>query len=92
MRLVTKAVFPVTGTRLLPARFNCIDIRQPAALGLGHAVQCAEPVINDEPFVVILADDLIDASPGATAQLVERLCARPNPAAAALSPDDGMPV
>ncbi|MEY3096175.1 MAG: UTP--glucose-phosphate uridylyltransferase [Pseudomonadota bacterium] len=39
---------------------NCIYIRQPEALGLGHAVLCARPVVGDEPFAVILADDLMD--------------------------------
>ncbi|MEO6353511.1 MAG: UTP--glucose-1-phosphate uridylyltransferase GalU [Burkholderiaceae bacterium] len=43
---------------------NCIYIRQPAPLGLGHAVLCARPVIGDEPFAVLLADDLMDADPG----------------------------
>jgi len=46
-------------------------VRQPEPLGLGHAVLCAQPVVGDEPFAVILADDLIDATPGVTAQLVE---------------------
>ncbi|MFO1282189.1 MAG: UTP--glucose-1-phosphate uridylyltransferase GalU [Burkholderiales bacterium] len=44
-----------------PSGVNCIYIRQTEALGLGHAVLCAEPVIGDEPFAVLLADDLIDA-------------------------------
>jgi UTP--glucose-1-phosphate uridylyltransferase len=45
-----------------PHGINCIYIRQTEALGLGHAVLCAEPVINNEPFAVLLADDLIDAT------------------------------
>ena len=45
---------------LLPKNINCIYIRQPEALGLGHAVLCARPVIGDEPFAVLLADDLLD--------------------------------
>jgi UTP--glucose-1-phosphate uridylyltransferase len=45
---------------LLPKHINCIYIRQPEALGLGHAVLCAKPVIGDEPFAVLLADDLLD--------------------------------
>ncbi len=49
---------------------NFIFIRQSEQLGLGHAVLCAQPVIGDEPFAVILADDLIDAHPGVTRQLV----------------------
>ena len=44
-----------------PPGINCIYIRQTEALGLGHAVLCAEHVIDDEPFAVLLADDLIDA-------------------------------
>ncbi|MEO5699800.1 MAG: UTP--glucose-1-phosphate uridylyltransferase GalU [Casimicrobiaceae bacterium] len=44
-----------------PAGVNCIYIRQPEALGLGHAVLCAAPAVGNEPFAVLLADDLIDA-------------------------------
>jgi UTP--glucose-1-phosphate uridylyltransferase len=44
-----------------PPGINCIYIRQTEALGLGHAVLCAEPVVAGEPFAVLLADDLIDA-------------------------------
>lgn len=44
---------------ILPPHVNCIYIRQAEALGLGHAVLCADPVVGDEPFAVILADDLI---------------------------------
>jgi UTP--glucose-1-phosphate uridylyltransferase len=47
-----------------PASINCIYIRQPEALGLGHAVLCARPVVGDEPFAVLLADDLMDAGVG----------------------------
>jgi UTP--glucose-1-phosphate uridylyltransferase len=54
-----------------PDRISFIYVRQSEQLGLGHAVLCAEPVVGDEPFAVILADDLIDAAPGVTAQLVE---------------------
>lgn len=49
---------------VIPKNINCIYIRQPAALGLGHAVLCARPVIGDEPFAVLLADDLMDPDPG----------------------------
>jgi UTP--glucose-1-phosphate uridylyltransferase len=45
---------------IVPAEVSCIFIRQPEALGLGHAVLCAKPAVGDEPFAVILADDLID--------------------------------
>ncbi len=54
-----------------PKGVSFVYVRQPEQLGLGHAVLCAEPVVGDEPFAVILADDLIDATPGVTAQLVE---------------------
>lgn len=45
---------------VLPKGVSCAYIRQPEALGLGHAVLCAQPVVGNEPFAVILADDLID--------------------------------
>ncbi|WP_305907236.1 UTP--glucose-1-phosphate uridylyltransferase GalU [Methylomarinum sp. Ch1-1] len=57
---------------ILPPHVSCVFIRQPEALGLGHAVLCAKPVINDEPFAVILADDLIeDSTRGCMAQMTE---------------------
>ncbi len=46
---------------IVPAYASCIYIRQPAPLGLGHAVLCSRPAVGDEPFFVHLADDLIDA-------------------------------
>ncbi len=45
---------------IIPPEVSCIYLRQSEALGLGHAVGIARPVIGDEPFAVILADDLID--------------------------------
>lgn len=56
---------------IVPKHINCIYIRQPEALGLGHAVLCAEPVVNDEPFAVILADDLIDGEPPVLRQMAQ---------------------
>jgi UTP--glucose-1-phosphate uridylyltransferase len=47
---------------ILPSWASCVYIRQPAPLGLGHAVFCARPVVGHEPFFVHLADDLIDAA------------------------------
>ncbi len=44
---------------VLPSNVSCIYLRQAEALGLGHAVLCAKPVVGDEPFAVTLADDLI---------------------------------
>jgi UTP--glucose-1-phosphate uridylyltransferase len=48
-----------------------VYIRQAEPLGLGHAVLCARPVVGDEPFAVMLADDLIDAQQSAIGQLIE---------------------
>ncbi|MBI1423178.1 MAG: UTP--glucose-1-phosphate uridylyltransferase GalU [Gammaproteobacteria bacterium] len=45
---------------IVPDHVSCIYLRQAEALGLGHAVLCALPVVGNEPFAVILADDLID--------------------------------
>lgn len=45
---------------IVPKGVSCVYVRQPEALGLGHAVWCAKPVVGDEPFAVILADDLIN--------------------------------
>jgi UTP--glucose-1-phosphate uridylyltransferase len=45
---------------VVPANVTCVYIRQPEALGLGHAVLCAQPVVGEEAFAVILADDLIN--------------------------------
>jgi UTP--glucose-1-phosphate uridylyltransferase len=53
----------------VPSYASCIYIRQPAPLGLGHAVLCSQPVVNDEPFFVHLADDLIDAEQPCLAQM-----------------------
>jgi UTP--glucose-1-phosphate uridylyltransferase len=46
---------------VIPKSVNCIYIRQAEPLGLGHAVLCARSVVGNEPFAVLLADDLIDA-------------------------------
>jgi len=60
-----------------PPGINCVYIRQAEALGLGHAVLCAEPVVLDEPFAVLLADDLIHAERPVMTQMVD-LAAREN--------------
>lgn len=49
---------------ILPKDVSCIYIRQSQPLGLGHAILCAKPVINNEPFAVLLADDFMDVPPG----------------------------
>lgn len=56
---------------LLPKHINCIYIRQSEALGLGHAVLCAKPVIGDEAFAVLLADDLLDNDPPVMKQMTD---------------------
>jgi UTP--glucose-1-phosphate uridylyltransferase len=57
---------------ILPGHVTCVYIRQAEALGLGHAVLCAKQVVGDEPFAVILADDLIDGSPSSLTQMVDQ--------------------
>ncbi|MDR2219847.1 MAG: UTP--glucose-1-phosphate uridylyltransferase GalU [Methylobacillus sp.] len=57
---------------MIPRGINCIYMRQSEALGLGHAVLCAHPIVGNEPFAVILADDFIDGKPGAMKQMLER--------------------
>ena len=57
---------------VLPPEVSCIYTRQAQALGLGHAVLCARPVVGNEPFAVILADDLIHAEPGVVGQMIEQ--------------------
>ncbi|ABR88654.1 UTP--glucose-1-phosphate uridylyltransferase [Janthinobacterium sp. Marseille] len=49
---------------VIPKNINCIYIRQSAPLGLGHAVLCARPVIGNDPFAVLLADDFMDTDEG----------------------------
>jgi UTP--glucose-1-phosphate uridylyltransferase len=56
---------------LLPKNMNCIYIRQAEALGLGHAVLCAKSVVGDEPFAVLLADDLLDGKVPIMRQMVD---------------------
>jgi UTP--glucose-1-phosphate uridylyltransferase len=58
-----------------PLGINCIYIRQTEALGLGHAVLCAAPVVGDEPFAVLLADDLIDAEVPVLRQMTDLVAA-----------------
>ncbi len=59
---------------IAPADMNCLFVRQPRSLGLGHAVLCAEPLVGNEPFAVILADDLMrgeQGGPGVMKQMTE---------------------
>jgi UTP--glucose-1-phosphate uridylyltransferase len=54
---------------VLPFNCRCIYTRQSEPLGLGHAVLCARSIVGDEPFAVLLADDLIDAQPPMLARM-----------------------
>jgi UTP--glucose-1-phosphate uridylyltransferase len=56
---------------VLPEGVRCIYLRQAEPLGLGHAVLCAQSVVGNEPFAVLLADDLIDADPPAMCRMAE---------------------
>ena len=55
-----------------PEDMDCSYVRQPRSLGLGHAVLCAEHLVGDEPFAVLLADDLMIGEPPVLAQMVEQ--------------------
>ena len=55
-----------------PDDMVCSYVRQPRALGLGHAVLCAEPLVGNEAFAVLLADDLMVGKPSITAQMVKQ--------------------
>jgi UTP--glucose-1-phosphate uridylyltransferase len=70
--LVNKPDLLALARGVLPAGCRCIYIRQSEPLGLGHAVLCAQPVVGDEPFAVVLADDLIDAQPPTLARMTKR--------------------
>ncbi len=61
---------------IVPSYATCIYIRQPAPLGLGHAVLCSRPAVGNEPFFVHLADDLIDAAEPCLGQMAKALGAR----------------
>ncbi len=71
LELRQKSELLATVQAATPRGINCIYIRQTEALGLGHAVLCAAPVVGDEPFAVLLADDLIDAEVPVMRQMTE---------------------
>lgn len=56
--------------KVKPSHVNCVYVRQSEALGLGHAVNCGKSLMGDEPFAVILADDLLDNEPPVLSQMV----------------------
>jgi UTP--glucose-1-phosphate uridylyltransferase len=57
---------------IAPADMNCVFVRQPRALGLGHAVLCAKDLVGNEAFAVLLADDLMVGEPPVMAQMVQQ--------------------
>ncbi|KVD83432.1 UTP--glucose-1-phosphate uridylyltransferase [Burkholderia sp. ABCPW 14] len=54
-----------------PRHVDCFYVRQAEALGLGHAVLCAEKLVGDSPFAVVLADDLLDGRPPVLRQMID---------------------
>ena len=57
---------------IAPVDMVCSYVRQPRAMGLGHAVLCAKELVGQSPFAVLLADDLMVGQPGITTQMVEQ--------------------
>jgi UTP--glucose-1-phosphate uridylyltransferase len=57
---------------IAPDDMTCVYVRQPRALGLGHAVLCAKELVGNEAFAVLLADDLMVGQPPVMAQMVQR--------------------
>ncbi len=55
-----------------PSDMECFYVRQPRALGLGHAILCAKNIVGDEPFAVLLADDLIVGEPPVLTQMLKK--------------------
>ena len=64
-----KSLDALDGTRFPPGAI--VSVRQQQPLGLGHAVWCAREIVGDEPFAVLLPDDLMVGRPGCLAQMVE---------------------
>ena len=57
---------------IVPKNIDCVFVRQDLPLGLGHAIYCAKNIINDEPFAVILADDLIKSKTPCLKQMINK--------------------
>lgn len=75
---------------ILPRGVSCVYLRQPDTLGLGHAILCARPLINDEAFAVLLADDLIDSTTPCLKQMLNLYQKKQNTiiAVQAISPEE----
>ena len=69
MRARGKSLDLLEPTRTTPG--SIVSVRQQEPLGLGHAVWCARDIVGDEPFAVLLPDDLMVGKPGSIAQMVE---------------------
>ena len=69
MKARGKSLDALAGTRFPPGAI--VSVRQQEPLGLGHAIWCARDLVGDEPFAVLLPDDLMIGSPGCLAQMVE---------------------
>ncbi|EGD03723.1 UTP-glucose-1-phosphate uridylyltransferase [Burkholderia sp. TJI49] len=72
LELAGKARLLEVARGIAPDDMVCTYIRQPRALGLGHAVLCARELVGQEAFAVLLADDLMVGTPSVTAQMVEQ--------------------
>ncbi len=60
---------------VIPKHVNCMYIRQPQAMGLGHAVLCARPIVGTDPFAVLLADDFMQGAPGGAGVMAQMTAA-----------------
>lgn len=72
LELAGKTALLNVARSIAPDDMVCTYVRQPRALGLGHAVLCAKELVGSEPFAVLLADDLMVGKPGIMAQMVEQ--------------------
>jgi len=72
LELAGKTALLEVARSISPSDMVCTYVRQPRALGLGHAVLCAKELIGQEPFAVLLADDLMVGQPPVTAQMVQQ--------------------
>lgn len=76
LELAGKTALLKVARSIAPDDMICSYVRQPRALGLGHAVLCAKELVGQEPFAVLLADDLMVGQPSVTAQMVEQFMQR----------------
>ena len=70
---------------MFPSDMICTYVRQPRSLGLGHAVLCAQPIVGDEPFAVLLADDLMAGPRGGPGVLQQMVAAHAHTGASVLA-------